>query len=62
MKHFTAWDVSGAVVWSVLSIEGLRELIVDHLSPSDTGELGIWVVVFSLAAVYCIARLCGVRA
>lgn len=63
----SVWDISGAIVWSVLAvIFGLVALMPNKPPrPRYGGDEVVWFFIAlptTAAAVFCIARLCGAHA
>lgn len=63
----SAWDVSGAVVWTALGILFWGGAITPGKPPNPRigpAEVGCFLLAIpiSAASVFCIARLCGAHA
>lgn len=63
----SAWDIAGTVVWTPLAILFWGGALVPSrppLPPYGAREVNaaVWAVCFSVAAVFCIARLFGAHA
>lgn len=58
----SAWDITGAVIWSALSVWLWSDAVRGKVDLDDdkTGA-GVFCLgcSFSAAAIFCIARLCG---
>lgn len=60
----SAWDFTGAVIWSVLAVLFWAGTFISNKSPNPrygSTEMGCFLLALPLtcAAAFCIARLCG---
>lgn len=59
----SAWDIAGAVVWTLLAVMfwGTAVISVDDPKASVKAATAL-AAAFTMAAIFCIARLCGAHA
>ncbi len=58
----SAWDISGAVVWGVLTISGWRDIGLLGGTPSGAKLIGMALVLtFTGLFFFCVARLFGAK-
>jgi hypothetical protein len=59
----SAWDIAGAVVWTPLALMFWATAFASVKRKDDTTRRTFLVAVpLTLAAIFCIARLCGAHA
>ncbi len=59
----SAWDITGAVCWGILTITGWRDLkrVTDKLDPGPAFLGMMLVLAVTGAFIFCVARLFGAK-
>lgn len=55
----SAFDITGAVVWTPLAVMFMRVCGNDKLSEDGKVRAAIYSIILSLASIFCISRLMG---
>lgn len=57
----SAWDISGAAVWTPLAVWIWAELLFGDVRPENQAMGVVFGTALALASIFCISRLMGAK-